>query len=236
MSTLKTQFNHVKNRISCSVQEFNREKGSVQLLAVSKTWSASHLRELAGLGQTAFGENYLQEALAKIEALVDLNLTWHFIGPIQSNKTRDIAKHFAWVHSIERSKIAQRLSDQRPENMADLNVCIQLNIDNEATKSGIKQAELMSLAQEISNLHNLTLRGLMIIPSVESDPEQQKATFKHAFNLYQQLAKQYPTVDTLSMGMSNDMEIAIENGTTLVRIGSALFGKRSTTKNIADVN
>ncbi len=236
MSTLKTQFNHVKNRISCSVKEFNREKGSVQLLAVSKTWPASHLRELAGFGQTAFGENYLQEALAKVEALDDLNLTWHFIGPIQSNKTRDIAKHFGWVHSIERSKIAQRLSDQRPENMANLNVCIQLNIDDEASKSGIKQVELMSLAQEIHDLHNLTLRGLMIIPAVKRDPEQQKATFKHAFDLYQQLAKKHPTVDTLSMGMSNDLELAIENGSTLVRIGSGLFGKRSTTKNTADVN
>ncbi|RKZ80662.1 MAG: YggS family pyridoxal phosphate-dependent enzyme [Gammaproteobacteria bacterium] len=207
---------------------FNRQSGSVQLLAVSKTWPADVLRDAAMAGQRLFGENYLQEALVKIDELADLNLEWHFIGPIQSNKTKDIASHFDWVQSIDRLKIAQRLSNQRPSELADLNICIQVNIDNETTKSGVSIVDLLPFAEQINNLERLTLRGLMIIPAKTDDPQQQRASFKKAYQLYTQLADIYPTVDTLSMGMTSDMSMAIAEGSTMVRIGTAVFGQRLT--------
>lgn len=236
MNNIKTRFSSVKTSISQTESEFNLPLGSVQLLAVSKTWPASHLRELAALGQQDFGENYLQEALEKIDALRDLQLCWHFIGPIQSNKTRPIAEQFEWVHSVDRLKIAQRLSAQRPENLPDLNICIQINIDQETSKSGINASELMVLAEHISTLPKLALRGLMIIPAKVSSLAQHHDTFIRAKQLFDQLSAAFPQVDTLSMGMSADMAIAIQHGSNMVRIGSALFGQRSTPKEQAKVH
>ena len=164
-----------------------------------------------------------------MEQLQDLKIEWHFIGPIQSNKTKDIAQHFDWVQSVDRLKIAERLNKQRTSDNSPLNICIQINIDNETTKSGVQVSELFSLAQDINNLEQLKLRGIMVIPSKTDDPEQQHLAFHKAHNLFQQLAEQYATVDTLSMGMSSDMSAAIIEGSTMVRIGSAIFGQRTTT-------
>ena len=224
----------IKNRekimalIERAATSHNRSSQSIQLLAVSKTWPSEQIRQLASAGQYDFGENYLQEALIKIEQLQDLNLTWHFIGPIQSNKTKDIAQHFDWVHSVDRTKIAQRLSRQRPEDQPPMNVCIQVNIDNEESKSGINENAIIPLAEQIDLLDNLILRGLMIIPSKTDDIEQQRLIFHKAHALYQQLCAKYLSIDTLSMGMSNDMATAISEGSTMVRIGSGIFGQRTT--------
>lgn len=228
MTTIKNQFISIKNRIEEVQKAVKLPANSVQLLVVSKTWPSTLLRELAEAGQRCFGENYLQEALVKINELTDLDLEWHFIGPIQSNKTRDIAQHFDWVQSVDRIKIAQRLANQRPEKLADLNVCIQVNIDNEASKSGVLPADLMEFANQIDQIERLSLRGLMIIPAKTDDPKQQNATFEYAHQLFSQLAKHFTTVDTLSMGMSADMEAAIAQGSTMVRLGTAVFGQRVT--------
>ena len=214
----------------------NRSSQSIQLLAVSKTWPSEQIRELASAGQQNFGENYLQEALIKIEQLQDLNLIWHFIGPIQSNKTKDITQYFDWVHSVDRSKIIQRLSKQRPTDLPPLNICIQVNIDNEESKSGINENAIIPLAEQIDLLDNLTLRGLMIIPSKTDDIEHQRHSFHKAHTIYQQLCAKYPTIDTLSMGMSNDMTTAISEGSTMIRIGSAIFGQRTTKPSSGQVN
>lgn len=216
------------NFINLAEQQANRPQGSVQLLAVSKTWPASRLRELAEVGQTRFGENYLQEALEKIDALADLPLEWHFIGPIQSNKTREIADKFDWVESIDRVKIAQRLSAQRPVDKAPLNICLQVNIDDESSKAGVHPDNLMELAAAVSQLENLRLRGLMVIPAIAETTEQQLDAFGRAQQLFSQLKTVHPEVDTLSMGMSADMQAAIAQGSTQVRIGTALFGERHT--------
>jgi pyridoxal phosphate enzyme (YggS family) len=227
MTYIKKRLISTKNTIQLTEKAAQRQPDSVKLLAVSKTWPAEAIRHANQAGQRFFGENYLQEALKKISALADLNIEWHFIGPIQSNKTKDIAAHFDWVQRLDRAKIAQRLAKQRPENMADLNVCIQVNIDNESSKSGITPTELFSFAHEISQIDGLVLRGLMIIPTKTEHEQQQRIAFKKAYSLFEQLAKQYPTIDTLSMGMSADMILAIEEGSTMVRIGTALFGQRS---------
>lgn len=216
------------NFIKLAEQQANRPQDSVQLLAVSKTWPASRLRELAEAGQTRFGENYLQEALEKIAALKDLALEWHFIGPVQSNKTREIAAHFDWAESVDRLKIAQRLSDQRPANLPPLNICLQVNIDNESSKSGVQPDKLMELAAAVSQLDNIRLRGLMVIPAIAETIEQQLDAFGRAQQLFSQLKTAHPDVDTLSMGMSADMQAAITQGSTMVRIGTALFGERHT--------
>ncbi len=227
MTDIKKRLISIKKSIHRAEDTANRSHGSVELLAVSKTWAADTLRQANQAGQRLFGENYVQEALKKITELIDLNIEWHFIGPIQSNKTKDIATHFHWVQSLDRLKIAQRLAQQRPKNMPDLNVCIQVNIDNETSKSGILPAELFSFAQQISKLDNLILRGLMIIPTKTTDQKQQRISFKKACTLFEKLAEKYPSVDTLSMGMSADMILAIEEGSTMVRIGTALFGERT---------
>ncbi len=236
MLTLKNRLLDIEKLIQTTEKQFNRPNKSVSLLAVSKTWPASKLRELAEAGQRRFGENYLQEALVKIKELSDLNLEWHFIGPIQSNKTKDIAENFDWAHTVDRLKIARRLANQRPDDLAPLNICIQVNIDNEATKSGIAANELIPLAAEISQLPNLSLRGIMIIPANTDNVELQQASFHKAHLLFEQLNTIYPNVDTLSMGMSNDMTLAIAEGSTMVRVGSALFGQRATTRNQGNVN
>jgi len=228
MTKLNNRFHTLIDNIHLAEDQAAMTPNSVQLLAVSKTQPAEVIRQAAEAGQRFFGENYLQEALIKINSLIDLKLEWHFIGPIQSNKTKDIAANFDWVQTVDRLKIAQRLNNQRPVNLGKLNICIQVNIDNELSKSGIAAAELFELTKQISQLNNLQLRGLMIIPTHTDDPLQQQRSFHKAHILFKQLADIYPSVDTLSMGMSGDMTMAIAEGSTMVRIGTALFGMRHT--------
>jgi pyridoxal phosphate enzyme (YggS family) len=202
--------------------------GEVILLAVSKAQSAEKLREAYEAGQTKFGENYLQETLNKQAELADLNIEWHFIGPIQSNKTQPIAQHFSWVHGVDRMKIAQRLNDARPDNLPPLQICLQVNISGEASKSGVAPNALLALVKAVSALPKLTLRGLMTIPEPTHDEALQHRQFRQMRELLQNLSKEGYALDTLSMGMSNDYQIAIEEGATMVRVGSAIFGARPT--------
>lgn len=224
MSTIAENISTLAERIHNAAQVSRRDPGSVGLLAVSKTKPASDLREAFSAGLRDFGENYLQEALGKQTELSDLPLIWHFIGPIQSNKTRAIAENFAWVHSVDRLKIAQRLSEQRPADLPPLNVCIQVNVSGEASKSGCAPEDLPALAQAIIALPNLRLRGLMAIPEPTDDSDEQNAAFAAVRTLQDQLNL---PLDTLSMGMSHDLEAAITQGATWVRIGTALFGARN---------
>ena len=198
----------------------------VTLVAVSKAQPASAIREAFLAGQISFGENYLQEALIKQQALKDLNIDWHFIGPIQSNKTAAIAENFNWVHGVDRLKIAERLNVARPSNLPPLNICIQLNVSEEASKSGVSPQEILPLAKAIKQLANLKLRGLMAIPAPTVDITLQHAQFKLVRDCYDELNHQGLGLDTLSMGMSGDYQIAIEEGATIVRIGAAIFGTR----------
>jgi pyridoxal phosphate enzyme (YggS family) len=223
MSTIADNISLVSSRIHAATLAANRAENSVQLLAVSKTKPAQALREAYAAGLRDFGENYLQEALGKQLELADLPLIWHFIGPIQSNKTRAIAEHFDWVHSVDRLKIAQRLSEQRPADLPPLNICIQVNVSGEASKSGCAPADLPALANAISELPRLKLRGLMAIPEPTEDRVAQDAAFAAVQSL--QASLNLP-LDTLSMGMSHDLESAIAMGATWVRIGTALFGAR----------
>ncbi|MGS0542896.1 YggS family pyridoxal phosphate-dependent enzyme [Pseudomonas sp. Y5-11] len=223
MSTIADNILQVSSRIQAATKAAGRDENSVQLLAVSKTKPAQALREAYAAGLRDFGENYLQEALGKQLELADLPLIWHFIGPIQSNKTRAIAEHFDWVHSVDRLKIAQRLSEQRPAELPPLNICIQVNVSGEASKSGCTPADLPALAEAISTLPRLKLRGLMAIPEPTEDRAEQDAAFAAVQRL--QASLNLP-LDTLSMGMSHDLESAIAQGATWVRIGTALFGAR----------
>ena len=223
MSTIAGNIAQVEARIRAAALAVQRDVTSIHLLAVSKTKPAAALREAYAAGLRDFGENYLQEARAKQVELADLPLCWHFIGPIQSNKTRDIAEHFAWVHSVDRLKIAQRLSDQRPADLPPLNICIQVNVSGEASKSGCNPADLPALAAAISGLPRLKLRGLMAIPEPTEDRAEQDAAFATVRTLQESLNM---GLDTLSMGMSHDLESAIAQGATWVRIGTALFGAR----------
>lgn len=207
-------------------QAAGRAPGSVALLAVSKTWGPEAVRAAHAAGQTAFGENYIQEAVEKITALRDLPLVWHCIGPIQSNKTRLVAEHFDWVHSIDRLKIAQRLSEQRPAHLPPLQVCIQVNVDGGATKSGVSPSELPEFARAVAALPRLQLRGLMTIPEPAETEAEMRAVHRQAKVLFEQLRAQGLPLDTLSMGMSADMAAAIAEGSTMVRVGTAIFGKR----------
>ncbi len=200
--------------------------GGVTLLSVSKAQPAQKLREAYEAGQSKFGENYLQEALNKQSELQDLNIEWHFIGPIQSNKTQLIAQHFNWVHGVDRLKIAQRLNDARPSDCLPLQICLQVNISGEASKSGIAPSELINLVKDVSALPRLALRGLMTIPEPTQDPAMQHAQFRQMRELLKNLIKQGYALDTLSMGMSSDYQIAIEEGATIIRVGSAIFGAR----------
>lgn len=223
MSTIADNIQLVSSRIQAATAAAGRTENSVQLLAVSKTKPAEALREAYAAGLRDFGENYLQEALGKQLELADLPLIWHFIGPIQSNKTRAIAEHFDWVHSVDRLKIAQRLSEQRPVDLPPLNICIQVNVSGEASKSGCTPADLPALADAINALPRLKLRGLMAIPEPTEDRAEQDAAFAAVQTL--QASLNLP-LDTLSMGMSHDLESAIAQGATWVRIGTALFGAR----------
>ncbi|MFC6670308.1 YggS family pyridoxal phosphate-dependent enzyme [Marinobacterium aestuariivivens] len=226
MNSIADNICAVRQQIAESAARCGRAPDSVRLLAVSKTRSADELRQACEAGQRAFGENYLQEALDKIEALKDLALEWHFIGPIQSNKTRPIAEHFDWVHSVDRIKVARRLSEQRPAGLPPLNVCLQVNISAEASKSGCLPDQVAELAREVASLPGLRLRGLMAIPEASGVPAEQRRPFAALRQLLEQLREELPQLDTLSMGMSGDMSAAIEEGATIVRIGTALFGPR----------
>ena len=223
MSTIADNIGLVSQRIRAAAQAVQRDESSVHLLAVSKTKPAQAVREAYAAGMHDFGENYLQEALGKQAELTDLPLSWHFIGPIQSNKTRAIAEHFAWVHSVDRLKIAQRLSEQRPADLPPLNICVQVNVSGEASKSGCTPADLPALAEAIQALPRLKLRGLMAIPEPTDDRAEQDAAFATVRDLQASLNL---GLDTLSMGMSHDLESAIAQGATWVRIGTALFGAR----------
>ena len=231
MSTIEQNLQAVRGSIAQAADEAQRPPQDVHLLAVSKTFGADAVLQAAQAGQTAFGENYLQEALDKIAAvqaaLPQGSLCWHFIGPIQSNKTRPIAEHFDWVHTVEREKIAVRLSEQRPDGLSDLNICLQVNISGEASKSGVTPAELPALARAVSRLPKLRLRGLMAIPEPETDLARQRAAFARLRVLYQQLRDEGLALDTLSMGMSADLSAAVLEGATIVRVGSAIFGSRN---------
>lgn len=223
MTTIADNITAVAARIAAAAQAAGRDGASIGLLAVSKTKPAAAVREAYAAGLRDFGENYLQEALGKQVELTDLPLCWHFIGPIQSNKTRAIAEHFDWVHSVDRLKIAQRLSEQRPAGRLPLNICIQVNVSGEASKSGCTPADLPALAAAISALPNLKLRGLMAIPEPTEERAEQDAAFATVRTLQDSL---HLPLDTLSMGMSHDLESAIAQGATWVRIGTALFGAR----------
>lgn len=214
-------------RVRLSAEKSQRCADDILLLAVSKTRPEQDIRSAHKCGLREFGESYLQEALDKIEALQDLDLVWHFIGPIQSNKTRPIASSFHWVHSVDRAKIARRLSEQRPPGLPPLQVCLQVNISAEQSKSGVAPEQLPRLAQEVAQLPRLQLRGLMAIPAATQDSLQQRRAFAQLRREFEQLQLQLPGLDTLSMGMSGDMESAIAEGATILRIGSAMFGPRN---------
>jgi pyridoxal phosphate enzyme (YggS family) len=228
-ATLAERLAAVRARIAAAEQAAGRPAGSVGLLAVSKTQPAEALRAAFAAGQGAFGENYLQEALAKREALRELPIEWHFIGPMQANKTKSVAANFDWVHSIDRLKIAQRLSDQRPEAAPPLSVCLQVNVSGEASKAGVAPETAAELARQIAALPRLRLRGLMAIPAPAEDLEQQRLPLHRLQELFATLKADGLALDTLSMGMSDDLEAAVAEGSTLVRIGTAIFGARPKT-------
>lgn len=216
----------VLQRIANSVNKYAHKSSSVRLIAVSKTRTSDTIMLAYNQGQRDFGESYAQEAVNKILEVNDKDICWHFIGPIQSNKTKLIALHFDWVQSVDRLKIARRLSEQRPANLPPLNVCIQVNISKDPDKSGIMPDELPEFAQQILQLDKLTLRGMMVIPKKETDFERQRQVFAEAMNCYQDLQRTHASVDTLSMGMSADMEAAIAEGSNMVRVGTDIFGPR----------
>lgn len=224
MDSIEERFRHTCSQIRHAVGIAGRPRDCVQLLAVSKTKPASDIAALYRLGQRHFAENYLQEALAKQQQLSAFNITWHFIGPIQSNKTKSIAAHFSWVHSVDRLKIAQRLSEQRPEQLPPLNICLQVNISEESSKSGVSLAELPELVDAVSGLPRLRLRGVMAIPEPESNYAKQRQPYRRLVQAVQHLGR--PDLDSFSFGMSGDLKAAIMEGATMVRIGTALFGER----------
>jgi hypothetical protein len=231
MTAILSNLQAIRHAVTQAALAAKRDAASVTLLAVSKTFPAEAVREAFAAGQRAFGENYVQEALDKIEALRDLPLEWHFIGPIQSNKTRVIAENFSWVHGVERLKIAQRLSEQRPADLPPLNICLQVNVSAEESKSGVAPGEVLALAREVSALPRLKLRGLMAIPAPADEVDAQRRPFAQLRELSQQIAAQGIALDTLSMGMSHDFAAAIQEGATIVRVGTAIFGTRDYGKN-----
>jgi len=227
MTTISTNLQAVRVRIAAAAQLAGRAVEDIRLLAVSKTFPPERVREAAQAGQIAFGENYLQESLGKIAALADLGLEWHFIGPLQSNKTRPVAEHFSWVHGIERLKIAERLSAARGAARPPLQVCIQVNVSGEANKSGVSPGEAAALAHAVAGLPNLRLRGLMAIPEPTDDMPLARQRFAMLRELREVLNEAGMALDTLSMGMSHDLEAAILEGATIVRVGTAIFGERT---------
>ncbi len=227
MNDLKEKLNKVRARIGAACQSAGRSEDSATLLAVSKQQTADRIRKLFAAGQGHFGENYVQEALQKQKQLADLDITWHFIGPLQSNKTREVAQHFSWVQSADRPKLLQRLSDQRPPSLPPLNICLQVNIDLEPQKAGAHPGAVPELARLVSQLPGLKLRGLMAIPSVAAADQTGHSSFARMKQLFDGLRTEGLELDTLSMGMSADLEAAILAGSTMVRVGTDLFGARS---------
>ncbi|MCL1141539.1 YggS family pyridoxal phosphate-dependent enzyme [Shewanella gaetbuli] len=229
MTTIADRLSIAQSRINQAAQKCARNPNEVKLLAVSKTKPANDIIEAYLAGQRLFGENYVQEGEQKILQLGEEfnDIEWHFIGPLQSNKTKVVAEHFDWMHTLSREKVAKRLNDQRPPHLPPLQVCIQVNISNEQSKSGVDEQEVFKLAQQISQMPKLKLRGLMAIPTATDDINLQQDEFSRLNTLYQTLKQQFDTVDTLSMGMSGDLDIAITNGSTMVRVGSAIFGSRT---------
>jgi len=217
----------IRQQITQFEVRYKRESSSVKLLAVSKRIGIEKIRAAHGAGQLDFGENYYQEAKDKIDALLELNLYWHFIGPMQSNKTRGIAENFSWVHSVDREKIAVRLNEQRPVGLENLNVCVQVNLSGENSKSGVSLDECAVLCNSIDQLPRLSLRGLMAIPAPLSSFEEQRQCFYALFSKYENLKSLHSSMDTLSLGMSNDFEAAIAEGSTMIRIGTGIFGTRN---------
>ncbi|MGS0679636.1 YggS family pyridoxal phosphate-dependent enzyme [Shewanella sp. 125m-7] len=232
MTTITDRLAIAQRRIAQAAQNASRRIEDVQLLAVSKTKPNEYIIEAYQAGQRRFGENYVQEGESKINALSEAypDIEWHFIGPLQSNKSKIVASLFDWMHTLEREKIAQRLSEQRPESLPALNVCIQVNISQEASKSGVAVDDVFDLAEKIAQLPKLTLRGLMAIPSADVDEQTAAAELSALQGLYTELAKRFDSVDTLSVGMSDDLELAVAHGSTMVRIGSAIFGARDYNK------
>jgi len=226
MMTVRDNLQIIGAKLDQFARQYKRSPSEVQLLAVSKRHSIDAIREAYEAGQTTFGENYVQELLEKAGQLSDLNIKWHFIGPLQSNKTKKIAAVADWVHTIERLKIAQRLNDQRPADLSKLNIGIQVNISKESSKSGILPEDIFTFAKQVAKLPKLNLRGLMVIPAAESDFSKQRKVFAKTAKLLVQLNKKGFNLDTLSMGMSGDMEAAVAEGATIVRIGTAIFGQR----------
>lgn len=226
MIRVTENFRKIHDLLAAAEARAGRAPGSVRLLAVSKTRPLERVLELAAAGQREFGENVVQEAVGKIESAGDADLVWHFIGHLQSNKTRDVAEHFSWVHSVDRIKIARRLSRQRPRLAGDLDVCIQVNVDAEADKSGVSFDNLPELATEVAELPRIRLRGLMCLPAVREEFDEQRLPFRRLREARDTLVDRGLELDTLSMGMTNDFEAAIHEGATIVRIGTALFGER----------
>ncbi len=230
MSDIAHRLAAVRRQIAEAAHAAGRRAEEIKLLAVSKYFPAQALRAAFAAGQSAFGESYMQEAIAKMAALADLkaHLEWHFIGPLQSNKTHLVATHFAWVHSVDRLKIAQRLSEQRPADLPPLNVCVQVNISAESSKHGVQPEQVESLARAISQMPQLRLRGLMAIPAATSHVAEQRAPYQKLRHLFEALRADGLKLDTLSMGMSADLDAAVLEGATLVRVGTAIFGQRGT--------
>ena len=226
MTTIASGLENVKARIRDIAEKIGRQPETITLLAASKTNPAERLREAFAAGQTIFGENYLQEALVKISSLTDLPIEWHFIGPIQSNKTKRIAENFSWVHSVDRKKIADRLSKDRPESLPPLQICLQVNVSGEDSKSGVAPEVITELAAHVVSLPRLKLRGLMAVPELTTATALQRSQFRMLREAYDQLRRDNYDLDTVSMGMSEDMDIAIEEGATMVRVGTAIFGPR----------
>ncbi len=226
MDTFCDRLQRIRARIAETAILFGRAPEEIRLLAVSKTHPVERLREAIDCGQRAFGENYVQEMAEKARALADLEVEWHFIGPIQSNKTRLIAELSGWVHSVDREKIARRLSEQRPAGMPPIQICLQVNVSGEESKSGADPADLPGLAQAVAGLPGLELRGLMAIPAATDDVALQRQAFARVRELMEDLQHRGHRLDTLSMGMSNDLEAAVAEGATIVRVGTALFGAR----------
>ncbi len=227
MGMISDNIQRVRTQIDAACVAHGRSVRDVQLLAVSKTFGAEAVMDAYACGQRAFGENYIQEGVDKITALQHVEgIEWHMIGPLQSNKTRWVAEHFAWVQSVDRLKIAQRLSEQRPAQLPPLQVCIQVNVDGGANKSGVMSGDALKLAHEISLLPRLVLRGMMAIPEPATDFIAACAVFKSAFEVFSSLKASFPKLDTCSMGMTSDLEAAIASGSTMVRVGTAIFGQR----------
>lgn len=229
MQTIAERLQLARNAIKMAAADAQRDSNSVQLLAVSKTKSVSEITQAYEVGQRLFGENYVQEGVAKVQEMAEFSdIEWHMIGPIQSNKTKVVAEHFSWVQSVDRIKIARRLNDQRPPNQGKLNICIQVNIDNEDSKAGIGLDDLADFVQDIRTLPNLQLRGLMAIPKANNEKAKQIQSYTRLHNAFLEYHKLYAEFDTLSLGMSGDLDTAIHMGSTMVRIGTAIFGARQT--------